>query len=150
MFRFGSPCATLLGGGLSLAAATTLALAVTSGPGSAVSSAPHTMTFTSTSKSEVDPTATTFVSHNVDKLNGKVIGYDLSSGNVDPDTGALTFHVAFGFKGGLVFADLKVVGGGTVSGPITGGSGKFAGVTGTITSEPPQGNSSRVTLRYQR
>jgi hypothetical protein len=39
--------------------------------------------------------------------------------------------------------------GADATGRILGGSGKYAGIAGTIVGEPPQGSSSKVTLTYQ-
>jgi hypothetical protein len=69
---------------------------------------------------------------------GKVIGYDVTSCRVNVDTHIARCAVALARPAGLMYARarLNVVtghGGGTV----TGGTGRFAGATGTITVADP-------------
>jgi hypothetical protein len=91
------------------------------------------------------------------RRTGDVVGYDTISGTYFPKTQALLIHVAFSLKGGLIITRVKQLPGPPVNGfihykgQITKGSGKYAGVQGTITARSPAKNDKKtfVTLNYQ-
>ncbi len=96
---------------------------------------------THTLKLDAHPTA----SHNVGRSHflgadtdrspatGKVVGYDTITGSFNRATKKVKIDAAIALKGGLITAHL--VGGGssnTLDGVITGGTGQYKGIKGTI------------------
>jgi len=103
----------------------------------------HTMTFkthqiTDRIVHDVDVATDKNVAH------GSVVGYDVTSCRVNVQTHIARCQVALARAGGLMYsrAHVNVVtnrGGGTV----TGGTGRFAGASGTISVDQP-----RITIRW--
>jgi hypothetical protein len=65
----------------------------------------------------------------------KIVGYDSFFGVVNPKTNRLRNWQAFALQGGLINWFLSTTTA-RATGPITGGSGKFKGVKGSITVIP--------------
>ena len=81
--------------------------------------------------------------------SGKVIGFDELYMSFDLSTGVGTGNVAVVTKGGILYGKLKVTQT-SISGKVTGGTGKFAGARGTISAHNlnPKGTRTAVTIRY--
>jgi hypothetical protein len=85
------------------------------------------------------------------KRTGEVVGYENHTGRWDPDTGDLVLNVGMALRGGVLVARLKP---GktqqTFVGPILKGSGKYAGIDGSIRVHPEKGTSRTIAvLRYR-
>jgi hypothetical protein len=81
---------------------------------------------------------------------GTTVGYDVLRFAVNPKTGALSFDVAFGVSGGFLYGVAHAAPGSVIHGTVTGGTGGFAGATGTITGKNLNKSGSRtaVTIVY--
>jgi hypothetical protein len=111
----------------------------------------HTLRFTSVTEKQVSLSKTTGAEQ--DKaLNskGKLIGFDeiYSTFNPKAQTGKGT--VVLDIKGGFVYGVLDFGAGSTTTGKVTGGTGKFKGVTGTIvgTDLNKSGSRTAVVIKY--
>lgn len=131
------------------------AAVLTAGVGATVSttasadSESHTLKFVAIQGPSTNPTRTTFMANEVEKSNGKVVGFDTISGRFNPKTQSLTIFVAFSRAGGLLYA--RLTGTGTsFHGRVTGGAGAYRGAEGTITAHSASQNSNRtyVTVHY--
>jgi hypothetical protein len=111
---------------------------------------PHTLKFTAISLADHNLGKTHFSGAEVDKRKGKVIGYDVFTGTFDPATNKVKLQVALGIKGGFLLLDLDPTTGIRFTGTVAGGTGKFAGATGTIKAHSPSQNSNKtfVTIHY--
>jgi len=96
----------------------------------------------------------TFAGTDRAKSGGKFAGYDTISGRFFPKTNKVRVQVAFALAGGILLARANEHGSTPQTikyrGPILGGSGKFAGVTGRITAHSPANDDTTtyVTLTY--
>jgi hypothetical protein len=111
----------------------------------------HTLKFVAISGPSINPSQTTFVSTDVEKSHGKVVGFDTLAGRFNLKTHHVRIFVALSRKDGLLYATLN--GSGDTNrfhGRVTGGAGRFAGATGTVRTHSPSQNSNRtyVTVRY--
>jgi hypothetical protein len=95
---------------------------------------------------------TTFAGTDVDRspATGKILGYDTITGQFNASTGMVKIDVAVGLKGGLITVRLKGAGSSNVlDGVITGGTGKYAGIKGTIHTTDKSGSKvTHITLTY--
>ena len=106
-------------------------------------------------------------SHNVGKFSfvgtdkirhaGNVVGFDAISGRFFPRQERVIVRVSFALRGGIIHGRVHnrpFTPGGPAEfvGRITGGSGKYRGITGVITARSPGENSKKtfVTLVYTR
>jgi hypothetical protein len=94
-----------------------------------------------------------FIGQDTDRRrsDGKIIGYDTISGRFYPKQNRALINVAVSLRGGILLARLHQSGDSTAfTGIVTGGRGRFAGATGTITGHSPSQNSNRtfVTVHY--
>jgi hypothetical protein len=118
------------------ALATTAAGLGLEGPASA-HAVTHTMTFTNrqiTDKviNDVDLATDRNLQH------GTLVGYDVTSCRIDLDTHVAHCAVALTRRAGLMYARAHInVDTGRGAGIVTGGTGRFAGATGTITVADP-------------
>jgi hypothetical protein len=85
----------------------------------------------------------------------KVVGFDAITGRFYPRQDRVVIRVSFALRGGMILArvhNLAFTPGGPTefAGRITGGTGKYRGIDGTITAHSPAGNSKKtfVTLAY--
>jgi hypothetical protein len=110
----------------------------------------HTLTFTSVEQAQTkfSATSTGFEDKAVNKA-GKVIGYDVLNVTVDPTTGKVSAWVTLDTAGGLLYGSLKVSRNPVSHGTVTGGTGAFAGATGTITAKSVSATKTAVTITYQ-
>ncbi len=117
---------------------TALSLAVTGATlaGAAPSTASHTLKFTSVQTAQRSVGKNRFVDSDKDVRNGKVVGYDIVDGAYHPKTRTITVDVAAALKGGIVYlSGSGNVVSGKFTGKITGGTGTFKGVRGTVTGQ---------------
>lgn len=125
--------ATLVGGG------TLLALPAFAGGGT------HTLTFDSVTKSQSHLGKTAGVSFDKDLNTAhKVIGYDVLTWE-----GQSHADVALALKDGFIYAHLAFTKTGAVTGKLTGGSGKYAGATGTVKGTSVSKTKTEVTVTYK-
>ena len=110
----------------------------------------HTLTFTSVAQGQAkfSATSTGFEDKDLSKA-GKVIGYDVVNITVDPTTGKVSAWVTLDTAGGLLYGTLKVSSNPVSHGTVTGGTGAFAGATGTITAKSISATKTAVTITYQ-
>lgn len=89
-----------------------------------------------------------FVSSEVEKHNGNVIGTDSVTGHVNLTTGVAKIWVAVAWKGGTVI----VRGHATQTTPFVGrlvrGTGKYTGIEGTVTTRDLGHGRTAVTVHY--
>jgi hypothetical protein len=109
----------------------------------------HTLKFVAVTQKQTQPSQHTFVEDAQAKRGGKVIGFGLLDGRITSSTGGVGV-VAFGMKDGLVYARVTINNTPTTTGTITGGTGSFKGVGGTIsvTNLNRSGSRASVTIRY--
>jgi hypothetical protein len=111
--------------------------------------ATHTLTFTSVQQAQAKFSATSNGSEDKDVSKaGKVIGYDVLNIAVDPTTGKVSAWVTVGTAGGFIYGTLKVSRNPTTHGTVTGGTGAFAGATGTIIGKSISATKTAVTITY--
>ncbi len=114
------------------------------------SSATHTLSFTAVQKASVMFTKTTGANQETD-LNaaGKTIGYDLIYfAATSPTSGAV--NITVDSNGGFLYgtATVSIRTGAITNGKVTGGTGSFAGATGTIKAKAISGTKHAVTITY--
>ena len=132
------------------AAASVLALSVAAGAishAAAAGNPTHTMVFTAHQLGSKQTSPTSFVNAEKDVNAGKVVGFDVLSGSYNPSTKSTVVKIAISRRGGILYAELH--GTDSLAGRVTGGSGAYAGVKGTITAAQGSGDSVRVTLTYR-
>ncbi len=89
-----------------------------------------------------------FVSSDVERHKGKVIGTDSLTGRVNFKTGVVKIHIAVAWKGGA----LIIRGHGSQNTPFVGrivrGTGKYTGAEGTVTTRDLSGGNTAVKVTY--
>jgi hypothetical protein len=133
--------------------ATGLGVATTVDGASATAQAPsakaHHLKFVVVSLADHGTGRYTFVGTDVNRHQGKVVGYDTVSGKFNIHTGKAFLRVAVSRKGGLLFAHVTVPESGHFTGKVTGGRGRFSGATGTVRGfSPKHSNKTFVRVRY--
>jgi hypothetical protein len=109
----------------------------------------HTLTFTSVQKSQVKFSSSSSGSADLDvNKAGKVIGFDMLNFTVNPATGKVAAGVTVDTAGGFLYGTLKLSSGPVIHGTVTGGTGAFAGATGTITATQKTATRTAVTITY--
>jgi hypothetical protein len=132
------------------------AATVTSGPGAAttVDGAPaaakvHHMRFVALPTAGHNTGPRTFVGTEVNRHEGKVVGYDTLSGKFNFQTNRVFVRVAISRKGGLLFLQASLGGSEHFTGKVTGGRGRFSGARGTVRGFSPEGeNKTFVRIRW--
>jgi hypothetical protein len=110
----------------------------------------HTLTFTSVQQAQARFSATSTGSEDKDvNKAGKVIGYDVLNFTVNPTTGKVRAGVTLDTAGGFLYGVLQVSSSLVTHGTVTGGTGAFAGATGTITATNKTATRTAVTITYQ-
>jgi hypothetical protein len=106
----------------------------------------HTIRFTGTTLRQHAFGSSGRVTVDTDVQDHKVFTYDIATA-----TGTNTVDMAIALNDGFLYAHIVFGQHGDLTGTVTGGSGKFAGVTGTISGKPgPTSAQSAVTVRYHR
>jgi hypothetical protein len=114
-----------------------------------VGTATHTLKFTSVQQATVRFSKTIGAAEDKDVKNGTVIGYDVLRFAFNPKTNTASIGVALDTKGGFLYGVLRESGGSVTRGKVTGGTGKYAGATGTITARSNKaGTRTAVTITY--
>jgi hypothetical protein len=110
----------------------------------------HTLKFTAVQKATVMFTKTTGANQETDvNATGKTVGYDLIYfAATSPTSGAVNITVdsSGGFLYGTATVSIKT--GAVTNGKVTGGTGAFAGATGTITAKTVSSTKHAVTITY--
>ncbi len=111
----------------------------------------HTLTFTAVQQATVSFSKTTGGSADKDvDQAGKVIGFDVLRFVFNPKTGTASIGVALDTAGGFLYGVLHESSGPVTHGTVTGGTGAYAGATGTITATSNKaGTRTAVTITYQ-
>jgi hypothetical protein len=111
----------------------------------------HTLKFTSVEQASVQYSRAVGGSEDKDvNKAGKVIGFDVARVVFNPKTNVISVGVAITNSGGFLYAALHQSASSRVShGKVTGGTGIYAGATGTITGTSNKaGNKIAVTITY--
>ena len=113
------------------------------------SSATHTLKFTAVTNKSIMFTKTSGGSQETDvNAAGKTIGFDVLYFAASSATTA-NINVTFDTTGGLLYGTANVTKSGAVSnGKVTGGTGAFAGATGTIKAKSASKNHEAITITY--
>jgi hypothetical protein len=84
------------------------------------------------------------------RRSGEVVGYDSFTAVFDPQTEMGRFWVGAALKGGVINIRVRVTDpeSDQFAGKITGGTGRYMGIEGTVTGRGVSGNRTYVTLRY--
>jgi hypothetical protein len=113
----------------------------------------HTLRLTAHQTGTHNVGKASFVGDDTDRspATGEIVGYDAITGHFNLKTGVVKIDAAVALKGGLITAHL--IGHGTATsldGTITGGTGKYAGITGTIhtTQKSSSSKVTHITLTY--
>lgn len=89
-----------------------------------------------------------FINTEKDVKNGKYIGNDILDGTYNRSTGAVTTTVSLALKGGTLTGHFKATGNTAIHGKVIGGTGKYKGVTGTLSGTNGPHGSENVTIVY--
>lgn len=112
----------------------------------------HTLSFTAVQQvaTQYSSTSGGAADKDVNKA-GKVIGFDVLRFVFDPKTNTASIGVAITTAGGFLYGVLHQPGTSPVAhGTVTGGTGIYAGATGTITATSNQtGSKTAVAITYQ-
>lgn len=111
-------------------------------------SAAHTLTFTSVARKFVSFTKTTGAEQDTDvSAAGKIIGFDDANFAIGKATSRA--GIAFVLDGGFLYGSLTISRStGAARGPVTGGTGRFSGATGTIIGKSVTRNKEAITITY--
>jgi hypothetical protein len=113
--------------------------------------ATHTLKFTAVTTKQAGFTKNTGGQAEKDvNKKGKIVGFDEIYYSYDTTTKTATGGVTLVTKGGFLYGTLIFGSGSTTKGTVTGGTGKFAGVTGTILGKDlnKAGTKTAVTIKY--
>jgi hypothetical protein len=107
-----------------------------------------TLTFTSTTNKSVTITDQEMVNQDTDTdSTGKTIGFDTTY--IAPaGTTSATADAALAIDGGLLYATFSTTDGQSWTGEVTGGTGKFKGVTGKVSAKAQSETALEVTVNY--
>ena len=83
-----------------------------------------------------------------DRSTGKFLGYDAITGHFDPKANTARIHAALALKGGLLIARVHNVTENSYKGRITGGTGAYQGVTGTLIARDVGHGKTLLNLTY--
>jgi hypothetical protein len=113
----------------------------------AASGGSHTVTFTAQQLKGLNG-GKTFDAAEVDKVHGKVVGFDTYHCTFNQSTHKAKCDAAFSQPKGLVYVTATITQQGTGSGTVTGGSGSYAHAKGTVTLAPGKHNTTQITITY--
>ena len=111
----------------------------------------HTLTFTAVTQKSASFSRTASGQADTDYSKaGKIIGFDIIRIAFDPQTHKPSGGVTLEAEGGFLYGTLKLSQGPVIHGTVTGGTGTFKGVTGTITGRNlnKSGTRTAVTITY--
>jgi hypothetical protein len=111
--------------------------------------AQHTLTFKSKTVAGHSLGKYSFADADKDIAHGKFIGTDAVRGTFNPKTHTASGKVAAALRGGFLYAQFSIAKNNDIAGKVTGGTGQFAGATGTITGTQPKKNVEKVTITYK-
>jgi hypothetical protein len=112
----------------------------------------HTIKFTSVQQRSAKFSKTAVGESDIDyNKAGKIVGFDTIYFSFDPQTHQPSGGVTLDTNGGFLYATLNFTQSKVIHGTVTGGTGKFAGATGTITAKSlnKKGTRTAVTITYQ-
>jgi hypothetical protein len=119
------------------------------GVGTAVSApSSHTLKFRAIKLTSHGFGKTSFVQTEKDVSKGKFIGNDILDAKFNPKTNGLRGVVTAAFKGGTITASVSGADPNPLTGKILSGTGKYNGISGTLTATSGSHNSENVTLVY--
>jgi hypothetical protein len=109
----------------------------------------HTLKFTAVQKATVSFTTATQGIQETDVNAGKTIGFDMLYLAVTSPSSAAV-NVTIDIKGGFLYGTftLNLTTGAVTNGKVTGGTGAFAGATGTIKATTISSTKHAVTITY--
>jgi hypothetical protein len=136
------------------AALATAGVVTAAQPGSA-STAPavtHTLKLAAHQTASHNVGKTAFLGADTDRnpTTHAIVGYDSITGHFNFATKTVKIDAAVALKGGIITVHLTGKGSGvTLDGTITGGTGKYAGATGTIHTQQKNGSKvTHITITY--
>ncbi len=115
------------------------------------SSSTHTLTFTAVTLHSANFSKTDGGQIEKDVVKGKIVGFDEINFRLNPKTKTASGGVTLDTIGGFLYGTLNFTSNGPVThGKVTGGTGKFKGVTGTIVGKSlnKAGTRTAVTITY--
>lgn len=113
-------------------------------------SANHTLKFIAVAQQSANFSKTASGQAGTDFSKGKIIGFDVLYFAFNPATHKASGGVTLDTNGGFLYGTLHPTKGPVTHGAVTGGTGKFQGVTGTITGRSlnKSGTRTAVTITY--
>jgi len=142
-----SPITSIAVAGTAAALSATAAFLLPAGAGASTTT--HTLKFTSVRQASVNFSKTTGAASDKDVKNGTVIGYDILRFVFNPKTNTASIGAALDTKDGFLYGVLRESASGVSRGKVTGGTGRYAGATGTITARSNKaGDRTAVTITY--
>jgi hypothetical protein len=110
----------------------------------------HVLRFTDITTREVGYGANTYAAAATEKAHGRVIGFSVVSGRVDPKKNTVRLKVAITLKGGILYARFpsQPANKPAIRGKVTSGTGSFRGATGRIVSTTVTNARSKVRVVY--
>jgi hypothetical protein len=149
MTNFSRTTVALTAAGLAL---TGVAVAPQLGSAATAKATTHTLKLDAHETASHNLGKTSFVGADTDRdpTTHAIRGYDSITGHFNISTAVVKIDAAVALKGGLITAHLRGKGSGnTLDGVITGGTGKYAGIKGTIhTTEKSGSKVTHITLTY--
>jgi hypothetical protein len=139
----------VIGGLGAVLAAGIVAVSTVAGAESAVVN--HTIKLVATQTASHSSSQSSATEADTDRHHGKVIGYDVLSFKFTSNNSGLILG-SFATQGGVLNFRLPITNTRTLHGKVTGGSGRFAGVSGTIaaTQLNNAGTKTAVTIVWHR
>ena len=112
------------------------------------SSATHTLKFTAVQVKSIRFTNTTGANQETDVNAGKTVGFDMIYFKATSATSG-TVNITVDVSGGFLYGTATVTKSGAITnGKVTGGTGAFAGATGTIAAKTISSTKHAVTITY--
>jgi hypothetical protein len=120
------------------------------GIGASVASAAtktHTLQFRSIQLTSHNLPHDRFINTDRDRSHGKYFGNDVFEGTLNPKTLGVSTIDSFALKSGFIYARTHTVGENKAEGKVTGGTGAYKGIKGTLVVGGTQ-DSPEVTIKY--
>jgi hypothetical protein len=113
--------------------------------------ASHTLKFTDYTAKQANFNKTEFAEESIDRVAGKTIGFGMLYGKVDMKTHSAKGGATFVTSGGFLYATANFTSSPVTHAIITGGTGKFAGATGTLvaTNLNKSGSRAAIVITYR-